>query len=66
MAQHKKWTKPELLSRPIQHVDVTRFDARLCLFLGLCLCPHEAHWLDVPRSEPVKLDMWACLLLWVR
>src|SRR5437016_14202417 len=37
MAQHEsssgsspaaKWTKPELLSRPIQHVDVTRFDAR--------------------------------------
>jgi deoxyhypusine synthase len=33
MAQHKssnghKWTKPELLSRPVQHIDVTKFDAR--------------------------------------
>ena len=23
-----KWTKKELLSRPIEHVDITRFDAR--------------------------------------
>src|SRR5262245_58384301 len=32
MAQNKssgqKWTKDELLSRPVEHVDVTRFDAR--------------------------------------
>jgi deoxyhypusine synthase len=33
MAQHKssngnKWTKQELLSRPVQHIDVTKFDAR--------------------------------------
>jgi len=33
--------------------------------LGLCLCLQTGHWLLVPRSEPVKLMMQACLDLWV-
>ena len=28
MANAKPWTKKELLSRPIQHVDITKIDAR--------------------------------------
>lgn len=28
MANGKNWTKKELLSRPVKHIDITRFDAR--------------------------------------
>jgi deoxyhypusine synthase len=28
MAKQTKWTKAELLSRPVKHVDITKFDAR--------------------------------------
>jgi len=27
-SKSKSWTKPELLSRPVKHIDITRFDAR--------------------------------------